>query len=90
MTIRQTLESNATQCRKSERLKEMAEMKRAFGEEDPTFNDSLDSDFNEDSFQNLLDSEDSFQSLSRCNQNGKSFNAIFVGMSICVCMWHYI
>lgn len=57
-------------------------MKRAFGEDDQTFNDTLDSDFNEDSFQNLLDSDDNFQPMIRNSQNGKSFVIVFITVFI--------
>ncbi|XP_034248697.1 PR domain zinc finger protein 15-like isoform X2 [Thrips palmi] len=53
-------ENNSIGIRKSSRIKAMAEIKQAFTE-DEILGDTLDSDFNEDSFENLLDSDDSYQ-----------------------------
>lgn len=47
----------------------MAEIKQAFTE-DEILGNTLDSDFNEDSFGNLLDSDDAFQPDLRNSMNG--------------------
>lgn len=62
-------ENNGVYCRKSGRLRAMAEIKQAFTE-DEILGDTLDSDFNEDSFGNLLDSDDAFQPDLRSSING--------------------
>ncbi|KAJ1527846.1 hypothetical protein ONE63_007786 [Megalurothrips usitatus] len=63
------LEDNTIDCRKNGPLKEIAELKQAFGDENEIMADSLDSDFNEESFGNLLNS-DAFQPALRNPSNG--------------------
>lgn len=64
-----SIESNGIDCSKNGRLRSMAEIKQAFTE-DEILGNTLDSDFNEDSFGNLLDSDDAFQPDLRNSMNG--------------------
>ncbi|KAK3909437.1 Zinc finger protein 782 [Frankliniella fusca] len=48
---------------KNGRIKPMPELRQDFSDENEILGDSLDSDFNEESFENLLDSEEAFRVL---------------------------
>lgn len=58
-------------CLKNGRLRGVVELKQAFGGENELLDDTLDSDFNEESFENLLDAEDEFQHDLKSSTNCK-------------------